>query len=82
MKSKFNLIQQLPLNTQHIKSLMLSNNDHSSINIAQCLSMYPLELFYSKLQSLSLIDNDNNRLVSLIFLLPNFQQLKYLLISQ
>ncbi|CAF3919637.1 unnamed protein product [Rotaria sordida] len=82
MKSKFNLIENLPLNIQHVKSLTLSNNVYSSTNIEQCLLKYPIELFYIRLQSLSFIPRDTDQLLYLILLLPNFQQLKYLLISQ
>ncbi|CAF1009901.1 unnamed protein product [Rotaria sordida] len=82
MKSKFNLIENLPLNIQHVKSLTLSNNVYSCTNIEQCLLKYPIELFYIRLQSLSFIPKDTDQLLYLILLLPNFQQLKYLLISE
>ncbi|CAF1129357.1 unnamed protein product [Rotaria sordida] len=82
MKSKFNLIENLPLNIQHVKSLTLSNNVYSCTNIEQCLLKYPIELFYIRLQSLSFIPRDTDQLLYLILLLPNFQQLKYLLVSE
>ncbi|CAF1492129.1 unnamed protein product [Rotaria sp. Silwood1] len=82
MKSKYNLIQNLPLNIQHVRSLTLSNNVNSCINIEECLLKYPIELFYTRLQSLSIFPKDADQLLSLTLLLPNFQQLKYLLISK
>ncbi|CAF2084617.1 unnamed protein product [Rotaria magnacalcarata] len=77
-KRQFNAIQSLPLNCQHVKSLILSNNYFSFTNVQECLLQYRIELFYPRLQSLSLVDCDNYQLLSIIFLTSNFQQLKYL----
>ncbi|CAF4155235.1 unnamed protein product [Rotaria magnacalcarata] len=77
-KRQFNVIQSLPLNCQHVKSLILSNNYFSFTNVQECLLQYRIELFYPRLQSLSLVDCDNYQLLSIILLTSNFQQLKYL----
>ncbi|CAF3375048.1 unnamed protein product, partial [Rotaria sp. Silwood2] len=66
----------LPLNCQHVKSLILSNNYFSFTNVQECLLQYRIELFYPRLRSLSLVDCDNYQLLSIILLTSNFQQLK------
>jgi len=73
-KLRFHCIEQLQLDVQHVKSLTLSHN----LNIFQ---NNPLEFFYPKLQSLSLVDSNASETISLIYLLPNFKQLKVLSIS-
>ncbi|UJR17239.1 hypothetical protein I4U23_004134 [Adineta vaga] len=80
-KSKFHSIQQLPINISQIKSLRLCSNQYSCIDIDQYLSFYPMHLHYSTLQLFSFTGTDSNQLRSFIFLLPNFQRLKYLSLS-
>lgn len=80
-KTSVNLIKSLPLNPQHVKSLTLSNNHFSFTSIQECLLMYPIELFYPRLTSLSFMNCDEHQTLSLILLTPNFQQLKYLSID-
>lgn len=47
IKTKFKLIEQLPLNIEHVKSLTLSNDDCSFIYTQKCLSIYPTIRIFS-----------------------------------
>ena len=76
-KSIFELMQQLPFDVENTKSLTLFCRPDSMIDVNQFLSVYPIDIFYAKLESLSLTVDQSDS-YSIIFSLPNFQQLKYL----
>lgn len=65
-------IQKFPFNTENVKCLTLSDEKCPCIDAKQFLLIYPIELFYSKLEILSL-----DLTTDLLVLLPNFQKLKY-----
>lgn len=82
--SQSNLIEENFLfNIEQIKSLILSNDENSYLNIEKYLLINRIELFYLKLECLSIINtDDDNQLINLIFILPNFHRLRCLTISK
>ena len=76
-KSIFELMQRLPLNVENTKSLRLFCRPDSMIDVNEFLSIYPIDVFYAKLESLSL-SVDEYVSYSVSFPLSNFQQLKHL----
>ncbi|CAF0789611.1 unnamed protein product [Adineta ricciae] len=73
-----NVIHQLSKYTQQIQCLKLSCKKDLLIDLNEYLILYPLNLYYSTLQSLSLSGTDINQLKSFVFELQYFQQLKHL----
>jgi len=81
IKSKLLLIHNKRLHSDRIKSLTLSGGDIFIDGANYYLSFYIIDVFYPKLESLSICNVTNPRLYSFIELLPNFKQLKRLSIS-
>ncbi|CAF1616089.1 unnamed protein product [Adineta ricciae] len=71
-------IHQLSKYTKQIQCLKLSYKKDLLIDINQYLTLYPLNLYYPTLQSLSLSGTDIDQLESFVFELQHFQQLKHL----
>mgnify|MGYP001031803766 FL=1 len=78
IKLDFYLNRQLLPSISAIKSLKFQPNDASILNNKNFFSQYPLDLFYSSLQSLSLYQSQFEQCITFIRLLPNFKQLKFL----
>ncbi|CAF1423515.1 unnamed protein product [Adineta ricciae] len=74
----FEVIQQLPKYIQQVKSLRLASREDLIIDTNQYLTLYPLNLYYSTLELLSLTGTDVDQLESFVFKLSNFQRLKHL----